>query len=378
MEKNPFNITHKDRKTNARVGKLMTKKGVIETPFFMPVATKTSVKHISSEDLYTIGVKAVISNTFILHLRPGEKVIKKMGGIGKFMNYNGINVTDSGGFQMYSPNCYISSNDKGVFFKNPFSGEKVFISPEKDMEIQLDLGSDVAMCLDSMPLLHHSKKEIKEAVRKTTLWAERCKKHHDKLQMNIAKNKKQLLFGITQGGIYSDLRKESAKNLLKFDFDGYSIGGLALGETTSQEMNAIKAHKLVIPFDKVTYLMGAGNPVEILEAISLGVDMFDSRYPTQNARRGTLFTSKGKIKIFNKKYETDKRPIDFECECFVCKNYTKAYIRYLLRQEEGNGLRLATYHNLFYMQKLIDDAKSAIKKGKFLEFKNRIKRAYRK
>ena len=375
---NPFKITHKDKKTQARVGKLITKKGEIVTPFFMPVATKATVKHISTQDLYSMGAKAVISNTFILHLRPGEKIIKKMGGIGRFMNFNGINVTDSGGFQMYSPNCYISSNDQGVFFKNPFSGEKVFITPEKDMQIQLDLGSEVAMCLDSMPLLHHSKKEISEAVRKTTLWAGRCKSSHDKLQNKIKRKNKQLLFGITQGGIYSGLRKESAKNLMKFDFDGYSIGGLALGETTSQEMNAIKAHKSVIPCDKVTYLMGAGNPLEILEAIGLGVDMFDSRYPTQNARRGTIFTSSGMIKIFNKKYDNDKRPLDENCDCFVCRNYSRAYIKYILKQGEGNGLRLASYHNLYYMQKLIDDAKIAIKKGKFSDFKNKIKKAYKK
>jgi len=375
---NPFTIVHKDKKTHARVGKLMTKKGLIETPFFMPVATKATVKHISTEDLYSMDAKAVISNTLILHFRPGEKVIKKMGGIGKFMNFSGINATDSGGFQMYSPNCYISSNDSGVNFKNPFSGEKVFITPEKDMEIQLDIGSDIAMCLDSMPLLHHSKKEISEAVRKTTLWAGRCKVTHDKLQKKLKREKRQILFGITQGGIYNDLRKESAKNLLKFDFDGYSIGGLALGETTTQEMKAIKIHKSIIPENKVTYLMGAGNPVEILEAISLGVDMFDSRYPTQNARRGTLFTSKGMIKIFNKKYDTDKRPIDPECDCFVCKNYTRAYIKHILKQGEGNGLRLATYHNLYYMQKLIIGARDAIKKGKFSEYKNKVKKAYRK
>ncbi len=265
----------------------------------------------------------------------------------------------------------------GVNFKDPFSGEKIHITPEKDMKIQLDLGSEIAMCLDSMPLLHHSKKEISEAVRKTTLWARKCREHHDKLQKNTPINKHQLLFGISQGGIYSDLRKKSAKELLEIGFDGYSIGGLALGETIKQEMNAIEAHKLVIPKGKITYLMGAGHPVEILKAIERGVDMFDSRFPTQNARHGTILTSKGRLKLFNKKYESDKKPLDSNCTCFVCNNHTRAYTRYLLKQNEGNGLRLATYHNLYYMQKLVENARNAIKRGRFLEYKSDVEKAYK-
>ena len=204
-----FKILAKDKKTKARVGRLTTKKGSIETPFFMPVATKTSVKHISSHDLEEMDCKAIISNTFILHLRPGEKLIKKLGGIGKFMSWKGINVTDSGGFQMYSPSLYLKSDEKGVQFRNPFTNEKVFITPEKDMEIQIDLDSDIAMCLDTMPLMEHSKKEIELAVKRTTNWARRCKIHHDKLQKKMPGNKRQLLWGITQGGIHADLRKRS-------------------------------------------------------------------------------------------------------------------------------------------------------------------------
>jgi queuine tRNA-ribosyltransferase len=373
-----FKIICKDKKTKARIGILHTKKGSIETPFFMPVATKSSVKYLSSQDLETMNVKSVISNTFILYLQPGEKIIKKLGGIGKFMGFKGVNLTDSGGFQMYSPSCYINSNNERVCFRNPFSGEKVLISPEKDMEIQLDLGGDIAMCLDSMPLLSHSKKQIESAVEKTSFWAERCKKHHDRLQKNLPKSKRQLLFGISQGGVYSDLRKKSASQLLKIDFDGFSIGGLALGETHEEEMKAIEAHKSIIPEKYPCYLMGAGHPFEILEAIAKGVDMFDSRYPTQNARHGTVLTSKGMLKILNKKYESDKRPLDVNCKCFVCKNYSRAYIRYLLRQNEGNGLRLATYHNLFYINNLIKQSKDAIKKGKFLEFKRNVGKYYKK
>lgn len=371
-----FKILAKDKKTQARAGLLKTKSGSIETPFFMPVATKTSVKHISSHDLKEINCKAIISNMFILHLRPGEQLIKKLGGIGKFMSWNGINVTDSGGFQMYSPSLYIKSDEKGVYFKNPFTNEKVFITPERDMEIQLDLESDIAMCLDTMALLHHSKKDIEKAVNQTTQWARRCKLRHDKLQAKIPKNKRQLLWGITQGGIHADLRKKSCQELTQLNFDGYSIGGLALGETIEQEMKMIEISNKILPENKPRYLMGAGNPVELLEAISRGCDMFDSRFPTQNARRGTLFTSKGKLRIFRKQYALDKKPINENCNCWVCKNYTRAYIRYQLQQEEAVGMRLATFHNLYYLTNLMQQSRVAIKAGKFKEFMNKVKKEY--
>jgi queuine tRNA-ribosyltransferase len=369
-----FKILHKDRKTKARVGAITTKKGKILTPFFMPVATKTSVKHISSHDLEEMDCKAIISNTFILHLRPGEKLIKELGGIGRFMSWNGINVTDSGGFQMYSPSLYIKSDDKGVHFKDPFENKKVFITPEKDMEIQVDLGSDIAMCLDTMPLLHHSKKDIELAVKRTTQWAKRCKTHHDWLQKKL--KQKQLLWGITQGGIHSDLRKISCEQMKELDFDGYSIGGLALGESLESEMKMVEVSNKILPENKPRYLMGAGNPVELLEAISLGCDMFDSRFPTQNARRGTLFTSKGKLRILQSQYKLDTKPIDDSCDCWVCKHYTRAYLRYQLHQEEAVGMRLATFHNLYYLQNLMKQAREAIKKGKFKEFMNKVRKEY--
>jgi len=369
-----FKIIYKDKKTNARVGKIFTKSGEIETPFFMPVATKASVKHISNEDLKSMGCKAVISNMFILHLRPGESVIKKMGGVKGFMGFDGINVTDSGGFQMYSDSLFLKSVERGVWFKNPISGEKVFISPEKDMKIQLDIGADIGMCLDSMPMFPAGKEKVKKAVELTTSWAKRCKKEHDKLQEKMGKGKRQLLFGISQGGVYSDLRKKCAKDLLETGFDGYSIGGLALGESREEEMKAIDAHKSVIGENKPCYLMGEGNPVSMLESVKRGVDMFDSRYPTQSARRGTIFTWKGKLKITNKKYESDGKGLDNECDCFVCKNYTRSYIRYQLKMEEGVGFRLASYHNLYFLHKLLGCAKEEIKKGKFAEFLKKFKK----
>lgn len=369
-----FKITSKDSSTKARTGILKTKSGSIETPFFMPVATKTAVKHISVEDLESMGAKAIISNAFILSLQPGQEIIKKFKGIGNFMNFPGIVFTDSGGFQMYSQSLYLGSNEHGINFRNPFSGEKIFMTPEKNMQIQLALGSDVAMCLDSMPLIEESKNAISNAVRKTYNWAKICKLSHDKMQKN--KKNKQLLFGIIQGGIHNDLRERSAKELLSLDFPGYSIGGLALGETKEQEYEMIDIVKSILPEDKPVYLMGAGDALEILEAISRGIDIFDSRFPTQNARRGSLFTKKGRITITNSKYKEDSSPIDKNCKCFVCQNHSKAYIRHLLIQEEGLGLRLASYHNLFFLQELIRDAKKAIRENKFRSFLESFKKSY--
>ncbi|MBR9704811.1 tRNA guanosine(34) transglycosylase Tgt [Candidatus Pacearchaeota archaeon] len=371
-----FEIKCKDKKTNARIGTLNTKSGCVETPFFMPVATRACGKFIDSRMLKEMNANAIISNALILHLNPGEKIVKKMGGIGRFMNYNGVNFTDSGGFQMYSESIFINSNDSGVKFRNPMNGDKLFITPEKNMEIQLDIGSDVAMCLDSMPLYERSKKEIGESVRLTGIWAGRCKKHHDKLQKGLGIRKRQLLFGITQGGKYLDLRKKSCSELVGMDFDGYSIGGFGMGETFEEEMRIVKQQKEIIPENKPVYLMGIGNPYEIIKAISFGVDIFDSRMPTMSARRGTLFTSKGKVRILNKKYELDKKPIDINCSCYVCKNYSRSYIRFLLRNNESVGKILASYHNLYYLQELIKTAKGFIRKGKFKGFLEKIKKLY--
>jgi len=372
-----FKIISKDKKTKARAGILSTKSGSIETPFFMPVATKTAVKNISVEDLESMQAKAIISNAFILSLVPGIKTIKKFKGIKGFMNFKGINFTDSGGFQMYSPTLYLGSNDKGVFFRNPFNGKKLFITPEEDMKIQLDINSDVAMCLDSMPLIEHSKEAISIAVEKTTLWAKRCKFEHDKLQRKITKEKRQLLFGIIQGGIHEDLRKLSAEQLTKIDFDGFSIGGLALGEPKKDEYKMIEIAKKIIPENKPVYLMGAGDPVELIEAISKGVDMFDSRFPTKNARRGTIFTSKGRLRLMRSRHRLDKSPIDKNCSCFVCKDYSRAHVRHLLEQREGVGYRLASYHNLYFLQNLMREANKAIKAGKYNKFMRDFKKKYK-
>ena len=371
-----FKITHKDKSTQARIATLKTKSGTIETPFFMPVATKATAKFINPKQLSELGAKAIISNAFILSLRPGTKIIKKLGGIKSFMNFKGLNVTDSGGFQMYTPSIYIKSNSQGVTFKNPISGEKIFMTPEENMKIQLDINSDIAMCLDRMPLYEDSKQEIQKSVELTTNWAQRCKNEHQRLQKGIRDNKKQLLFAITQGGIHPSLRKQSAQSLINLNFDGYAIGGFGMGETFKEEMKIVKQQKTILPENKPVYLMGIGNPPEILEAISLGCDIFDSRLPTQNARRGTLFTSKGKLKILNKKYKSDKKPIDSKCDCFVCKTYSRAYIRHLLKEGEAVGKELASYHNLYYLQNLIQEAKEAIRNNTFKKFKDKVKKVY--
>ena len=373
-----FEVKYKDKKTSARIGILQTKKGKVETPFFMPVATRGSVKTLTSEELKQMKVPSVISNALILYLREGSIITNKFGGIGKFMNYNGINFTDSGGFQMYSPSIYVRANEEGVIFKNPLNGEKIFMTPEKNMKIQLDIGSEVAMCLDSMPMYHNTTKaQIEDAVKKTSLWAKRCKLHHDSLQKNIPKSKHQLLFGIIQGGKYEDLREISTRELMNLDFDGYSIGGFGLGETIQEEFKIVKQVKSLLPENKPVYLMGIGNPVEILKGIELGVDIFDSRMPTQNARRGTLFTSEGKLRILREACKFDKGPIDKNCKCFVCKNYSRAFIRYQLIHDEFTGKKLATYHNIYYLTKLIETAKEKIKQGKFHELQKEVEEKYK-
>jgi queuine tRNA-ribosyltransferase len=372
-----FKIIAKDKKSKARVGLLQTKSGSIETPFFMPVCTQTTVKYISSHDLQEMGAKAVISNALVLSLRPGQNLIKKFGGIGKFMRYQGVVFTDSGGFQMYNKSIYEKSDENGVLFKNPISGGKVYMTPEDDMKLQIDLNSDVAMCLDSMPLIEVSKEDVAEAVRKTGMWAIKCKIAHDELQKNIPKNKRQLLFGICQGGIHKDLRELSARHFAGIDFDGYAIGGLALGEEKEDEYAMIELAKNVLPEDKPIYLMGAGNPVELIEAISRGCDIFDSRFPTRNARNGSLFSSKGTVRLMNNSNRHSNEPIDSECKCFVCKTYTRAYLRHLLDIKDGNGLRLASYHNLYFLQDLMRKAREAIKKGKFTEFKKDFIKNYK-
>ncbi|MBW2995752.1 tRNA guanosine(34) transglycosylase Tgt [Candidatus Woesearchaeota archaeon] len=362
-----FRLIAKDG--NARAGILKTSHCNIETPFFMPVATKTAVKYLDPKDLEEIGVQAVIANAFVLSLRPGIQTIKKAGGINEFMNFHNAIFTDSGGFQKIKDSFYIKSTDKGLRLKSPFDGKKFLLTPKLLMKIQNTIDSDVAMVIDEMPLHHQSKKEIELAVKRTHKWAKECLKHH--------KNKKQLLFGIAQGGLHQDLREKSAKFIGSLPFDGFAFGGLAIGEPEKKTYKMINSQVQHFPENKPRYLMGVGTPVQLINAIAAGADCFDSTFPTQNARHSTLFTSKGKIKIKNAKYKNDLAPIDKNCNCYICKNYTRAHIRHLMKMGEANGLRYCTYHNIYFINNLMKQIRTAIKEKRFTKFKKEFLKKYK-
>ncbi|MBD3361576.1 tRNA guanosine(34) transglycosylase Tgt [Candidatus Woesearchaeota archaeon] len=366
-----FEILHKDGK--ARQGILTINNRSVETPFFMPVVTKGAAKFIDNVALKEIGSDAIICNGFILSVKPGLEVLEKMKGIHNFANYDGIIFTDSGGFQMYSDKLLIKTTDEGIHFKEPWHGEKLLITPEKDMEIQSTVGSDVAMCLDDMPLYGSDKKRIQESVLKTIEWAKRCKQSHDKTKAQ--KKSEQKLFGIIQGGTYPDLREFCARGIAAMDFDGYAFGGLAIGEPAEKTFEAVSAAIKFIPEEKPRYLMGVGTPELILQAVEKGVDCFDSRYPTMTARNGTLFTNNGQINIDKKDFELDKTPIDPSCNCFTCKNFTKSYIHHLTRLKEPTGHILKTLHNVHWIQNFMKAIRESIKEGKFEEFKHNFLKA---
>ena len=359
-----FEIKAQDKRTGARFGVLHTQHYKIETPLFMPVATKGSVKHISNEELEGIGVQALISNAFILYLKPGLEIIRKAGGLHKFMNWKRGLFTDSGGFQLLSQDFLISTNERGITFKNPFDGSREFFTPEKCIEIQNALQSDVAMALDDVPHYGKDKQDIANALAHTIDWAQRFKKAN--------KNEKQLLFGISQGGIYRDLRKKGIEKLNEMDFDGIALGGLCIGEPKQKMLEISKYSKKFIPESKPVYLMGVGSAKDILESIALGVDVFDSCFPTRTARHGMAITSKGNIQIEKGKFAKVLAPLDRECGCYVCRNHSIAYLHHLVKTKEENGLKYLSYHNLYYTQNLIERSKKAIRQGEFAQFKKEI------
>lgn len=363
-----FEISHSDG--NARVGILKTRHYKSKTPMFMPVATKLAVKYITTDDMLEMDVQSFISNAFVLFLRPGTELIKNNGGIHKLMNWKRSVFTDSGGFQMLSQDFLHKIDAKGVTFKSPFDGRKHYVTPKDVMKIEQDIGSDVAMCLDDVaPSVASDRARITEAVKRTYAWAKECKKHHT--------DDKQLLFGISQGGLFKDLRIKSMKQIDKLDFDGIALGGLCIGERRDQMFDIIDATIKHASFDKPRYLMGVGSPEDLVNGIARGVDVFDSVFPTQNARHGTMFTWSGKLRVENMRYSEDMSPIDPECDCQVCKNYSKAYIGYLLKMNEPTGLRLATYHNLYFLQKLMQRCRKEIKKGSFEDFRKEFLEVYR-
>ncbi|MEK6969553.1 MAG: tRNA guanosine(34) transglycosylase Tgt [Nanoarchaeota archaeon] len=359
-----FKITHQDGK--ARVGKLKTAHGTIETPFFMPVATRASGKYITTDDYKTIPAKAIISNSFLLSLKPGIKTMEKAGGIHHFMNFNKVIFTDCGGFQM-SRNIFIKKSKKGLHFRSPFDNSKIVLTPEKIMNIQLTINSDVAMMLDDMSPYGISKEEAKAAMENTHRWGKESLQFHQELKKQ--RKSKQLLFGIVQGNFYPDLREESAKFINSLDFDGIAIGGVAIGEPKKEMYQAVDAALPFITEDRPRYVMGVGSPEEILSFIEKGIDCFDSIYPTQNARHNALFTSTGTICIEKQEYAHDFTSIEPGCGCHTCQNYTKAYLYHLVKIKEPVAMRLQSIHNLFFVLKLVEDAKKAIKEKRFAEFK---------
>ena len=363
-----FKISAEDKE--ARTGKLTTRHGTVQTPFFMPIATKGSVKQLNMHEVSEIGSEAIISNAFILSLKPGLEIIKKFNGVHKFMNWDKTIFTDSGGFQILSKSFLHKSNDKGVYFKNPYNGEKKFYSPEDIIKIEEEINSDVAMTLDFVPHYYGTDKDyIVKCVKLTHNWAERCK--------NVHTYNKQLLFGICQGGTFKDLREKSAEFIDKLDFDGNAIGGLCVGEDRSTMFESVKSSINKLNKNKIRYLMGVGSPEDILEAVSLGADCFDSRFPTMNSRHGGIFTSNGKISIDKVEFKDKEEPLDENCECYTCKNLSKAFIHHLYRTHEPIAERYGSIHNLHFIQKLIEESRKSIEENYFSEFKKEFLLKYK-
>ncbi|GAA0769574.1 tRNA guanosine(34) transglycosylase Tgt [Clostridium subterminale] len=355
-----------------RRGEFVTPHGTIQTPVFMNVGTLAAIKGaVSSMDLKEIGCQVELSNTYHLHLRPGDEVVKKMGGLHEFMNWDRPILTDSGGFQVFSLASMRKIKEEGVYFSSHIDGRKIFMGPEESMQIQSNLASTIAMAFDECIPNPSSREYVENSVARTTRWLERCKVEMERLNSDPNTiNKKQMLFGINQGGVYEDIRIEHAKTIRKLDLDGYAIGGLAVGESHEDMYRIIDAVVPHLPEDKPIYLMGVGTPENILEAVSRGVDFFDCVLPARNGRHGHVFTKYGKINIMNAKYELDKSPINEGCDCPTCRHYTRGYIRHLFKAKEMLAMRLCVLHNLYFYNKLMEDIRNAIDGDYFEEFKN--------
>lgn len=364
-----YTLLKKDGK--ARRGKFVTPHGTIQTPVFMNVGTLAAIKGaVSSMDLKEIGCQVELSNTYHLHLRPTDKVVKQLGGLHEFMNWDRPILTDSGGFQVFSLASMRKIKEEGVYFNSHIDGRKIFMGPEESMQIQSNLASTIAMAFDECIENPAPRDYVINSVNRTTRWLERCKKEMDRLNsLDTTINKEQLLFGINQGGTYEDIRIEHAKEIAKMDLDGYAIGGLAVGESHEDMYRIIDAVVPHLPEDKPIYLMGVGTPENILEAVSRGVDFFDCVLPARNGRHGHVFTSHGKINLMNAKFELDKSPIEDGCQCPACRNYTRAYIRHLFKAKEMLAMRLCVLHNLYFYNKLMEDIRAAIDGDYFEEFK---------
>ncbi len=357
---------------NAKRARFTTVHGVVETPVFMNVGTVAAIKGaVATKDLYEIGTQIELSNTYHLHVRPGDKLIKELGGLHKFMNWEKPILTDSGGFQVFSLAGLRKIREEGVTFHSHVDGRIIFMGPEESMQIQSNLASTVAMAFDECPSSVAERDYVKQSVERTTRWLIRCQNEMKRLNsLEDTINKNQLLFGINQGAILEDIRIDHAKRISEMELDGYAIGGLAVGETHEEMYNILDVTVPHLPKDKPTYLMGVGTPANILEGVDRGVDFFDCVYPSRNGRHGHLYTKFGKINLFNQKYEKDMRPIEEGCECPACKMYSRAYIRHLLKAKEMLGMRLCVLHNLYFYNKLMSDIRDALDNGNFKSFKN--------
>ena len=364
-----YELIKKDGK--AKRGRLHTVHGTIETPVFMNVGTAAAIKGaVSTEDLQEIGTQVELSNTYHLHVRPGDTVVKKLGGLHKFMVWDKPILTDSGGFQVFSLAGLRKIKEEGVYFQSHIDGRKIFMGPEESMQIQSNLASTIAMAFDECPSSVADREYMQKSVDRTTRWLYRCKKEMDRLNgLEETINRRQMLFGINQGGIYEDIRVRHAKEIAKLDLDGYAVGGLAVGESHEEMYRILDAVVPHLPEDKPVYLMGVGTPANILEAVDRGVDFFDCVYPSRNGRHGHVYTRRGKLNLFNAKYELDESPIEEGCGCPACRSYSRAYIRHLLKAKEMLGMRLCVLHNLYFYNHLMEDIRTAIEAGNYSEFK---------
>ena len=356
---------------DAKRGEFHTVHGVIQTPVFMNVGTAAAIKGaVSTEDLEEIGTQVELSNTYHLHVRPGDEVVKKMGGLHKFMSWNKPILTDSSGFQVFSLAGIRKIKEEGVCFNSHIDGRKIFMGPEESMQIQSNLASTIAMAFDECPPSLADRKYVQDSVDRTVRWLKRCKTEMDRLNsLEDTINKNQLLFGINQGAIFEDIRIEHAKQITELDLPGYAIGGLAVGESHEEMYRIIEAVIPYLPVEKPTYLMGVGTPANILEAVERGVDFFDCVYPSRNGRHGHVYTNHGKLNLFNAKYELDEDPIEEGCQCPACRRYSRAYIRHLLKAKEMLGMRLCVLHNLYFYNHMMEEIREAIEQGRYQEYK---------
>ena len=357
----------------AKRGRLTTVPGVIETPVFMNVGTAAAIKGaVSTDDLRGIKTQVELCNTYHLHVRPGDQIVKQLGGLHKFMNWDKPILTDSGGFQVFSLAKLRKIKEEGVSFRSHIDGKKIFMGPEESMQIQSNLASTIAMAFDECPSSVADKSYMQASVERTARWLVRCKEEMKRLNsLPDTINPHQMLFGINQGGIYEDIRIEHAKEIAKLDLDGYAVGGLAVGESHEEMYHILDEVVPFLPEDKPTYLMGVGTPANILEGVERGVDFFDCVYPSRNGRHGHVYTNHGKINLFNAKYELDQSPIEEGCGCPACKSYGRAYIRHLLKAKEMLGMRLCVLHNLYFYNTMMEEIRDALDAGNFREYKKK-------